>query len=143
LPIEEAMRIAEEKNLDLVQVAANTNPPVCRIMDYGKYRYEQTKKEKTARKHQHASKMKEIKLRPNIEQHDLDVKERRVREFLEHGAKVKLTVMFRGREMAHKEYGKDVLMKVADNVEDLGSIEMAPKMTGRFMTAIIGPKKHS
>ncbi len=142
MPLEEALKIAEEKKLDLVQVASSTTPPVCRIMDYGKFRYEQTKKEKTARKHQHATKMKEIKLRPNIEKHDFEVKERRMREFLEHGAKVKVTVMFRGREMAHREFGRDVLMRMAEKVEDLGAIEMHPKMAGRFMTAIIGPKKH-
>ena len=137
----EALKMAQEKNLDLVEVAPNTDPPVCRIMNYGKYRYEQTKKEKTARKHQHSTKLKEIKLRPNIGAHDLEIKERRLREFLEHGSKVKMTVMFRGREMAHREFGREVLEGMAAKVEDIAAMEMRPKITGRFMTIIIGPKK--
>ena len=141
LATEEALRIAREKNLDLVQVASNTEPPVCRIMDYGKYRYEQTKKEKSARKHQHSIKMKEIKLRPTIEKHDFGVKERRAREFLEEGSKVKVTVIFRGREMAHTEFGKKVLEDMSNNLQDIAAIEMRPKMTGKIMTAIFGPKK--
>jgi len=133
--------MAQEKNLDLVEVASNTEPPVCRIMNYGKYRYEQTRKQKTARKHQHSTKLKEIKLRPNIDQHDLGVKERRMREFLEHGFKVKVTVMFRGREMTHTEFGLKVLDDMAQKVEDIAAMEMRPKLAGRFMIAIIGPKK--
>ena len=137
----EALQLAQEKNLDLVLVSPNTEPPVCRIMNYGKYRYEQTKKEKTARKHHHSARMKEIKLRPNIDKHDLQVKERRMREFLEYGFKVKVTMMFRGREMAHTQFGKEVLNDMALSVEDIAAIEMMPKIAGRYMTAIIGPKK--
>ncbi len=141
LPLEEALSLARMSDLDLVEVAANADPPVCRIMDYGKYRYEQTKKEKLAKKHQHATKLKEVRLRPNIEDHDLGVKEKRVREFLEHGFKVKASVAFRGREHAHREFGKEVLDKLAASVEDVGAVEAQPKMIGRFMTIVISPHK--
>ncbi|NQT84596.1 translation initiation factor IF-3 [bacterium] len=141
LPRDEALNLARTSNLDLVEVAPNADPPVCRIMDYGKYRYEQTKKEKLAKKHQHASRIKEIRLRPNIGEHDLLVKEKRVREFLEHGFKVKVGVRFRGREMAHLEFGKEVLEKLAESVQDVGAVEMKAKVVGRFMTIIIGPTK--
>jgi len=141
LPRDEALNLARTSNLDLVEVAPNADPPVCRIMDYGKYRYEQTKKEKLAKKHQHASRIKEIRLRPNIGEHDLLVKEKRVREFLEHGFKVKVGVRFRGREMAHLEFGKEVLEKLAESVQDVGAVEMKPKVVGRFMTIIIGATK--
>lgn len=141
LPLEEALALARTSNLDLVEVAANADPPVCRIMDYGKYRYEQTKKEKTARKHQHATRIKEIRLRPNIEDHDLEVKQKRVREFLEHGFKVKVSVMFKGREITHAEFGKEVLDKLAAGVKDIGAMDAQPKLFGRFLTAIFGPTK--
>jgi translation initiation factor IF-3 len=141
LPLEEALSLARMSNLDLVEVAANADPPVCRIMDYGKYRYEQTKKEKLAKKHQHATKIKEIRLRPNIEDHDLAVKEKRVREFLESGAKVKVSVAFRGREITHREFGKEVLDKLAGKLEDVGTIEMEARMIGRFMNIVIAPIK--
>jgi len=128
-------------NLDLVEVAANADPPVCRIMDYGKYRYEQTRKEKLAKKHQHATRLKEIRLRPNIDEHDLLVKERHAREFLQHGFKVKLSVRFKGRELAHLDLGRDVLDKLAASVQDVGAVEMQPKLVSRFMTMVIGPTK--
>ena len=141
LPIAEALALAREKDLDLVEVASTSDPPVCRVMDYGKYRYDQTKKEKIAKKHQHATKLKEIKLRPNIDNHDLGIKERRAREFLEEGHKVKVTVSFRGREMAHRELGREVLRKMGETLEDVGAVEMQPKITGRLMTMLIGPVK--
>ena len=141
LPLGEALSMARSSGLDLVEVAADADPPVCRIMDYGKYRYEQTKKEKLAKKHQHATRIKEIRLRPNIEDHDLEVKERRVREFLEHGFKVKVSVAFRGREMAHSEFGREVLDKLAASVDDIGAAEGEPKMIGRFMTIFMAPAK--
>jgi translation initiation factor IF-3 len=141
LPVEEALSLARMSNLDLVEVAPQADPPVCRIMDYGKYRYEQTKKEKLAKKHQHATRIKEVRLRPNIEDHDLEVKEKHVREFLEHGFKVKASVAFRGREHAHREFGKEVLDKLAAGVEDIGAVETQPKMIGRFMTIVISPHK--
>ena len=143
LPLKESLALARMSDLDLVEVAPNADPPVCRIMDYGKFRYEQTKKEKLAKKHQHASRIKEIRLRPNIEDHDLEVKEKHVREFLEHGSKVKVSVAFRGREHAHREFGKEVLDKLAASVEDIGAVEMQPKMVGRFMTIVISPHKPS
>lgn len=133
--------MARMSNLDLVEVAANADPPVCRIMDYGKYRYEQTKKERLAKKHQHATRLKEIRLRPNIDEHDLAVKERRAREFLEHGFKVKVSLRFRGREITHLHLGKEVLDKLAANVQDVGTVEMTPKLVGRFLTIVIGPTK--
>ncbi len=133
--------MARMSNLDLVEVAANADPPVCRIMDYGKYRYEQTKKEKVAKKHQHATRLKEIRLRPNIDEHDLAVKEKRAREFLEHGFKVKVSLRFRGREITHLHLGKEVLDKLAANVQDAGAVEMTPKLVGRFLTIVIGPIK--
>ena len=141
LPLEDALALARTSNLDLVEVAANADPPVCRILDYGKYRYEQTKKEKLAKKHQHAARVKEIRLRPNIEDHDLEIKERRVREFLEHGFKVKVSVAFRGREITHSEFGREVLDKVAASVADIGAPESEPRMTGRFMNLVIVPAK--
>lgn len=143
LPLDEALALARMSNLDLVEVAATADPPVCRIMDYGKYRYEQTKKEKLAKKHQHATRLKEIRLRPNIDEHDLLVKEKRVREFLQHGFKVKVSVGFRGREITHLEFGKDVLDKLAGMVQDIGSVEMQPRLVGRFMTMVIAPAKGS
>ena len=133
--------MARMSNLDLVEVSANADPPVCRIMDYGKYRYEQTKKEKLAKKHQHATRLKEIRLRPNIDEHDLGVKEKRVREFLGHGFKVKVSLRFRGREITHLHLGKEVLDKLAASVEDVGAVEMKPKLVARFMTMVISPTK--
>jgi translation initiation factor IF-3 len=141
VPLEEALSLARMSNLDLVEVAANADPPVCRIMDYGKYRYEQTKKEKLAKKHQHATRLKEIRLRPNIDEHDLLVKEKRVREFLEDGSKVKVSLRFRGREITHSEFGRDVLDKLATSVQDISAVEMSPKLVGRFLTMVIAPTK--
>ena len=141
LPLDEALALARTSNLDLVEVAANADPPVCRIMDYGKYRYEQTKKDKLAKKHQHATRLKEMRLRPNIDEHDLRIKEKHVREFLEHGFKVKVSLRFRGREITHQDLGKDVLDKLAGMVQDIGSVEMEPKLAGRFLTMVIGPAK--
>lgn len=139
--MEEALALARASNLDLVEVAANADPPVCRIMDYGKYRYEQTRKEKLAKKHQHAIKLKEIRLRPNIEEHDLEVKEKHVREFLEHGSKVKVSVMFKGREITHLEFGKAVLDKLTAGLQDVGAVESSARLMGRFMTIVLAPTK--
>jgi len=139
--LEEALALARASNLDLVEVAANADPPVCRIMDYGKYRYEQTRKEKLAKKHQHAIKLKEIRLRPNIEEHDLEVKEKHVREFLEHGSKVKVSVMFKGREITHLEFGKAVLDKLTAGLQDVGAVESSARLMGRFMTIVLAPTK--
>lgn len=141
VPIKEALRMAQEKELDLVEVSANAKPPVCRIMDYGKYRYEQSKREKEARKKQRIISVKEIKLRPNIEDHDLDTKSKNIARFLKDGDKVKVTMMFRGREMAHSELGKQLLDKVAVEMQEIANIERHPKIEGRNMIMILAPKQ--
>ncbi len=133
--------MANDRGLDLVEVAPDADPSVCRIMDFGKYRYEQTKKEKISRKHQHSIKVKEIRLHPNIDPHDLIIKEKKAREFLETGHKVKLSIRFRGRQMAHPEFGHEVLNLIVEKVKDVGAVEMRPKMIGRNMTLMIGPLK--
>jgi translation initiation factor IF-3 len=138
-PIKEALDIAYEYGLDLVEVAPNAEPPVCRIMDYGKYKYEQEQKAKRARKHQAITVIKEIKLRPKIEDHDFEVKKRHVIRFLTNGAKVKVTIMFRGREMAHPEIGRRLLDRLAEEVSDLGKIESPPKLDGRNMIMMLAP----
>ncbi len=132
--------MAEEQHLDLVEVAPKAKPPVCRIMDFGKYRYEQQKREKEAKKKQKIVTIKEVKLRPNIEQHDFDVKLKNALRFLEEGNKVKVTIMFRGRELSHPELGREVLNKVADRLKELVSIERDAKLEGKNMTMILAPK---
>jgi translation initiation factor IF-3 len=138
---DEALEYAYSKNLDLVEVAANADPPVCRVMDYGKYKYEQEQKAKTARKHQQQIQVKEIKLRPKIGVHDYETKKGHVRRFLDARAKVKVTIMFRGREQTHPERGRDLLMRLADDVKDLGLIEAPPLQDGRNMTMVLAPTK--
>jgi translation initiation factor IF-3 len=140
MPTREAQRLAEEQHLDLVEVAPKAKPPVCRIMDFGKYRYEQQKREKEARKKQKVITIKEVKLRPHIEQHDFDVKLKNAVKFLGEGNKVKVTIMFRGRELSHPELGKEVLARVADVLGDTVSIERGAKLEGRNMTMIVAPK---
>ena len=139
--MDKALEIAEEKGLDLVEVAPMARPPVCRIMDYGKFRYEEQRKARDARKRQHHVQLKEVKMRPGIEDHDFAFKTRHARRFLEEGNKVKATVMFRGRQMAHPEIGRGVLQQLAEAVEDLGKVESNPQMEGRTMTMIIAPTK--
>jgi translation initiation factor IF-3 len=141
LPVEQAMAMAEEQGLDLVEVAPTARPPVCRIMDYGKYRYEEARKLREARKKQHQILVKEVKFRPGIETHDFDFKVRHARRFLEEGNKVKATMMFRGRQMAHPELGREVLSRVATAVDDVGRVESEPLMEGRNMTLILAPRK--
>lgn len=136
----DALRMAEEQHLDLVEVAPKAKPPVCRIMDFGKYRYEQQKREKEAKKKQKIVTIKEVKLRPNIEQHDFNVKLKNALRFLEEGNKVKVTIMFRGRELSHPELGREVLNKVADRLKELVSIERDAKLEGKNMTMILAPK---
>ena len=136
----DALRMAEEQHLDLVEVAPKAKPPVCRIMDFGKYRYEQQKREKEAKKKQKIVTIKEVKLRPNIEQHDFDVKLKNALRFLEEGNKVKVTIMFRVRELSHPELGREVLNKVADRLKELVSIERDAKLEGKNMTMILAPK---
>ena len=140
MPTREALRMAEEQHLDLVEVAPKAKPPVCRIMDFGKYRYEQQKREKEAKKKQKIINIKEVKLRPNIEQHDFDVKLKNALRFVEEGNKVKVTIVFRGRELSHPELGKEVLGRVAERLGDSVSIERNAKLEGKNMTMIVAPK---
>lgn len=133
------MSMAEEVGLDLVEISPNATPPVCKIMDYGKYKYEQQKRESEARKKQKVIEVKEVKFRPNTDTHDYDVKMRNVLRFLDNGDKVKITLRFRGREMAHQDLGRDLLQRVAEDVKDIAKIENMPKMEGRQMIMIIAP----
>ena len=137
---ESALAMAEEEGLDLVEVSPNADPPVCKILDYGKLKYQEQKKASEARKRQKTVDVKEIKMRPNIDTHDYDVKMRNVVKFLEGGDKVKVTMRFRGREMAHQELGMDVLNRVRDDVEALSKVEAMPKMEGRQMIMVLAPR---
>ncbi|HEX6940686.1 MAG TPA: translation initiation factor IF-3 [Longimicrobiales bacterium] len=141
MPVEQALAAAEERGLDLVEVAPTARPPVCRIMDYGKYKYEEARKARLARKKQHQVHVKEVKFRPGIEAHDFEFKVRHARRFLEEGDKVKATMMFRGRQVAHPELGREVLDRVAQAVDDVGKVESAPTMEGRNMTMILAPRR--
>lgn len=134
-----AMVMAEDAGLDLVEISPNANPPVCKIMDFGKFKYEQQKRESEARKKQKTIEVKEVKFRPNTDTHDYDVKMRNVFKFLENGDKVKVTLRFRGREMAHQELGRDLLLRVAEDTKECGKVENMPKMEGRQMIMMIGP----
>ena len=134
-----ALEMAEEVGLDLVEISPNANPPVCKIMDFGKYKYEQQKREAEARKKQKTIEVKEVKFRPNTDIHDYEVKMRNVFKFLENGDKVKITLRFRGREMAHQNLGRELLERVAGDVKEIGKVENMPKMEGRQMVMMIGP----
>ena len=133
------MDLADQAGLDLVEISPNASPPVCKIMDFGKYKYEQQKRESEARKKQKIIEVKEVKFRPGTDTHDYEVKMRSVLKFLEKGDKVKITLRFRGREMAHQDLGRDLLHRVAEDVKDHGKVENMPKMEGRQMTMMIGP----
>ncbi|WP_342586146.1 translation initiation factor IF-3 [Leisingera sp. ANG-Vp] len=134
-----AMDMAAEAGLDLVEISPNANPPVCKIMDFGKFKYEQQKRESEARKKQKIIEVKEVKFRPNTDTHDYDVKMRNVFKFLENGDKVKVTLRFRGREMAHQNLGRELLERVAEDIKEIGKVENMPKMEGRQMIMMIGP----
>ena len=140
---DEAREYAYGKNLDLVEVAAQADPPVAKIMDYGKYKYEQEQKAKQARKHQSQIHVKEIKLRPKIGIHDYNTKKGHVERFLNQRAKVKVTIMFRGRETTHPERGRDLLLRLADDVKEIGTIESQPLLDGRNMVMLLGPTKNA
>jgi translation initiation factor IF-3 len=140
---DDAREYAYAKNLDLVEVAAQADPPVARVMDYGKYRYELEQKAKLARKHQTQINVKEIKLRPKIGQHDYETKRGHVERFLNQRAKVKVTIMFRGREREHPDRGRDLLMRLAEDVKEIGVIETQPLLEGRNMTMVLGPTKNA
>ncbi len=137
---EEGLEIALNAGLDLVEVSPNADPPVCKVLDYGKYKYEAQKKANEARKKQKVIDVKEIKMRPGIDEHDYQVKMRSVRRFLDEGDKVKMTIRFRGREMAHQELGMKVLDRVREDVDELAKVEQFPKSEGRLMTMVIAPK---
>ena len=134
-----AYEMAQEVGLDVVEISPNAKPPVCKIMDLGKFKYETQKKAAEARKKQKVIEVKEVKFRPNIDTHDYDVKMRNVNRFLDDGDKVKITMRFRGREMAHQEIGRELLFKIQKDIDGLGKIESMPKMEGRQMIMIIGP----
>ena len=138
---QDALRRAQEKDLDLVEVAADAKPPVCRILDYSKYKYEQAQKAKSARKHQQQINVREIKFRPKIAQHDYDTKKGHVTRFLKARDKVKVTIMFRGREMAHPERGEMILNRLAEDLADLAIVEQRPQQDGRNMTMMLGPAR--
>ena len=140
LPVKEAIRIAEERGLDLVEVAPNSQPPVCRIMNYGKYKYQQSKRTQEARKHQTVIRIKEVKVRPRTEEHDFQFKLRHVKRFLDEGNKVKISILFRGREIAHPEFGKELLNRFVEGVKDVIVIEQSPRLEGRNMVMILAPK---
>ncbi len=139
MSIQEALAVAREQDLDLVEVAPNADPPVCRLLNYGKYIYERTKKEKEARKAQKTREIKEIRLRPKTGEHDIAHKVRDARRFLEEGSKVKVRVRFRGREITHLEVARDLLERVAADLEDVGRVEQQPGLEGRTMLMILSP----
>lgn len=140
LSLKEAINRAKDFQLDLVEVSPNANPPVCRIMDFGKYKYEQSKKEKESKKRQHTVTVKEIRLRPKTDEHDLETKIKHARKFLEQKNKVKFTIIFRGREMAYQDFGRELILRVQGILEDLAVPEAPPKMEGRRMIIILAPK---
>jgi translation initiation factor IF-3 len=141
MPLQEALEFAAKAGLDLVEISPTATPPVCRIMDYGKFRYQQSKKIQDARKSQTTIQVKEIRLRPKTEEHDLEVKIRHIKKFLEQNDKVKITMMFRGREISYADLGKKVMEKLRNALLDVGVIEMQPRLEGRSMIMVIVPKK--
>jgi translation initiation factor IF-3 len=138
--VDEALKQAREQGLDLVEVASKAAPPVCRIMDYGKYKYEQSKRAKEAKKHQHIITIKEMKFRPKTEEHDYQFKLKHIQTFLEEGNKAKITMMFRGREMVHIDLGKKVLERLIQETQDFANVEQQPRLEGRNMTIVLAPK---
>lgn len=140
VPIKDAQRIASERGLDLVEIAPQGKPPVCKVMDYGKFRFEQVKREKETKKNQKVIAIKEVKLRPNIEDHDFETKAKNGERFLKGGNKVKVTIMFRGREITHPELGRELCVRMAERLSDCSAIEKPSKVEGRNMTMILVPK---
>lgn len=139
-PIDKALKASEEHDLDLVEIAPSAKPPVCRIMDFAKYKYDQEKKEREAKKHQKAAQLKEIRVRPGIDDHDYQVKVKHIQEFLKKGHKVRVRLFFRGREMAHQEIGRKVLEKMVTDLEPVGKVEKDARSMGRAIIMIFGPK---
>lgn len=140
LTISEAMQMAVRNGLDLVEVSPNAEPPVCRIMDYGKFKYEQSRKEREARKHQHSGEMKEIKFHANVAEHDFDTKVNHIRGFLGRGIKVKASLYFRGRENAHRELGFEVMNRVLKETQELSSVDMTPRLIGNSIVMVLSPR---
>jgi len=136
----EALEMAADAGLDLVEIAPNADPPVCKILDFGKFKYEEQKKKNEARKKQKVIEVKEIKLRPSIDDHDYQVKMRSMNKFIEEGDKVKVTMRFRGRELAHQELGMNVLIRVRDDLDGIAKVEQMPRMEGRQMTMVVAPR---
>jgi len=136
----EALQMAANAGLDLVEIAPNADPPVCKILDYGKFKYEEQKKKNEARKKQKIIEVKEIKLRPSIDDHDYQVKMRSMNKFIEEGDKVKVTMRFRGRELAHQDLGMNVLMRVKEDLDGIAKVEQMPRMEGRQMTMVVAPR---
>ena len=143
MPIREALREAQDVQLDLVRVASNAKPPVCKIMDYGKFKYEQSKREKEARKKQRVINVKETRMNPNIDEHDFLVRARKTLKFLENGDKVKASIRFRGREISHAKLGEEVLKKLADFVKEVAFVEKPPRVEGRNMVMILSPRQNT
>ncbi len=139
LPVKEALQRARDHGLDLVEVSPNSRPPVCRIMDYGKYKYEQSKKARQAKKKQHTVQLRAMRYRPKTDEHDYQFKTRHVREFLMQGSKVKVFVMFRGREMAHTEMGRKIIDRIVEDLQDISDVSQPPKMEGRHLSMILAP----
>lgn len=137
----DAIKLADERGYDLVEISPTARPPVCKIMDYGKYKYEMSKKAHEAKKHQVVVHVKEVKMRPSTDEHDLQTKIKHIRRFIEDGNKAKVTVQFRGREMSHRELGHRIIEKVLINIGELAVVEQPPKMEGRFLTTILAPNK--
>ena len=141
MTVEDAQRIARDQGLDLVEISPNNNPPICKVLDFGKYKYQAQKKAAEARKKQKTQDVKEIKMRPNIDTHDYDVKMKSVHRFFEAGDKVKVTLRFRGREMAHQQLGMELLKRVKEDVADVSKVEAEPKLEGRQMMMVVAPVK--
>lgn len=141
LQTREALKLAQDEGYDLVEISPTARPPVCKIMDYGKYKYEQEKKRREAKKHQVVVHTKEVKLRPSTDVHDLETKLKHIKRFLEEGNKAKITVKFRGREMAHRELGEEVLKRIIAQIGDLAKIDQAPKLEGKMLFTVLSPNK--
>jgi translation initiation factor IF-3 len=137
----EAIRMARTRGLDLIEIVPNASPPVCKIMDFGKYKYEQTKKDKFQRKHQHVSQLKELRFHPNTDVHDFDFKVRHARRFIEEGHKLKATVVFKGREITYKEHGEDLLKRLAEQLADVAKVDQEAKLEGKSMSMIFAADK--
>ena len=138
--VRQALEVAADSGLDLVEVSPNADPPVCKILDYGKFKYEEQKRKAEARKKQKIIEVKEIKMRPNIDSHDYEVKMKKVRQFIGNGDKVKMTMRFRGREMAHQDLGMNVLVKAREEMDEVAKVELEPRMEGRQMTMVLAPR---